>query len=177
MKSIELATDGGPSMRRLVLTGVAVTVVATLTIVGSASASSLRADRAGTQAMASAPVAPRPDKSSAIVAGSTWTLYFYDIFVGGYPFCEVLSFGTSHIFTSDFNDAGKWTGNIALKYSGSAGVFGNRWKYKGKLQTAGTFAGDYTGLMTPAADQGYGSTTFGPFVLAEGNDPLDVGTC
>jgi hypothetical protein len=164
-------------MRRLALLAAAFTAVATLTLVGSASASNRAARHIGTHAGPSTFLVQHPVKNTTITAGSTFTLYFYDPFYSTTTFCEVLSFGSGHIFTSDLGDVGKWKGQVSLTFTGTSGVFGPGWKYKGTWQSAGFFSGMNEGVITPPASAGDGSAPWGPFVLDQGTDPLGEGGC
>jgi hypothetical protein len=158
-------------MRRLALAAVALACLASFTVTGSVGAASK------VQAKPILPpVTHRGISNGEITVGSQWTYYDWSL-IGLTGFCEVLSFGGSHIFTGDLGDVGHWSGNISLKFTGSSGIFTAGDAYKAKY-----YSNLFGVTSNPAGFDGvltYTSAKY-PFavgLLISGNDPEALGTC
>lgn len=141
-------------MRRLALVTGALTVMASLAIGASATASPASGPHQSHSGQATSDV-----QHGAVKSGSQWTLYYYG-WEGAGDICEALTFA-SHTFTGDNTSVGAWSGNVKLTFTGGIDYQAGD-VYKGKLKKSGTYAGDFVGSVT------YQGTSFSPFVLKPG---------
>ena len=145
-------------MRRLALLTGILTVMASLVVGASATASSASGARQMYGNRAPSHVRRAPE-AGAVLSGSQWSLFYYG-WEGAGDICETLTF-SSHTFSGDNTSTGTWSGNIKLTFTGGidyqAGDI-----YKGKLKKSGVYSGDFVGSVT------YEGTSFSPFVLKPG---------
>jgi len=149
-------------MKRLAALVVAFTCLAALTVAGTVGASP-RSRPLG--------FGHNQIRNGKIKVGNTWTFYEYDGVATGT--CEVLTFESGGVFTSDKDGTGSWSGNIKLVFPRSSVHFFGA-DYKGKY-----YSQHLPGTSLPGYD-GAASVLGFPvqlYILLSGNDPLGVGGC
>jgi hypothetical protein len=145
-------------MRRLALLTGALTVMASLAVGASATASATSRTRQTHPNPAIADV-HGVLKNGAVTSGSQWSLLYYG-WEGSGDLCETLTFAR-HTFTGDNTSTGTWSGNIKLTFTGGIDYQAGD-VYKGKVKKSGTYSGDFVGPVT------YKGTSYSPFVLKSG---------
>jgi hypothetical protein len=103
-----------------------------------------------------------------VTVGSTWTWYYLP--QGEHAHCEVLYPQAGKLFTSDaagYGDAGKWKGSsTSTKLTFTSG-----------FDQGATFKYTWDGNGYWDGNTLIGGVTVGPWLLVQGDDPLDWGGC
>jgi hypothetical protein len=153
-------------MKRKALAAVAVVALTTLGMTGTALAS------ANVPATVRGARAPQIHRGGAprITPGSVWTYYDFSVPPALVP-CEVLTFASGGVFSSDRGDTGTWTSTATTAKI----VFQN-----GAFLSPATFTGQWTSgthNFTGTLKEKSNGLVIGPEGLFRTSDPLGYGTC
>jgi hypothetical protein len=161
-----------------------VTVVASVVLTASGAASAVPS---GGALVPSRPHHNQGTASGELTHGGAWTYYDFDPFIGYAEYCEVLTFSSTHTFSGDKGDDGKWRGDIdTAAPSGSVlrltfnptTVSGTLWDALDGLAGGSSGPVTYLGKYVPhrwigsASQAGFGLETASVF---PGDDPLGRG--